>query len=142
MQGYKKETELLTKLLLEILPILKAQYNLEEYQSKDFRTGDIACMKSLLSRLKHLKTSKFFSTASSDEDLKLKLKVDAYEKTAKNDQKVIAILKNKEKGLEQRIRELEKANKEAVALKKSMERKDEKLREVMRYNTVLKAKLE
>lgn len=124
MQGYKKETELLTKLLLEILPILKAQYNLEEYQSKDFRTGDvekgIACKKSLLSRLKHLKTSKFFSTASSDEDLKLKLKLESYEQKARNDQKVIEILKNKERSLEQRIRELEKSNKEIAACKWSL----------------------
>jgi hypothetical protein len=41
IKQYKQETELLTNLLLEVLPVVKNQLKLEDYQSTDFRkTGD------------------------------------------------------------------------------------------------------
>lgn len=38
IKDYKAETELLTNLLLEIMPVVKNQFNLDDYQSRDFKS--------------------------------------------------------------------------------------------------------
>jgi len=37
IKDYKKETEILTNLLLQIMPLVKNQFSLEDYHSKDFK---------------------------------------------------------------------------------------------------------
>lgn len=106
IKQYKQETELLTNLLLEVLPVVKGQLKLEDYQSTDFRkTGDNSWIKAkekLLTKIRMLKTSKGFNTASTDDDSKLKSKLE-------NANKTIEVLRNREKSLVNRISSIERS---------------------------------
>lgn len=103
VQEYRKETDVLSNLLLEIMPLVKSQFNLEEYQSRDFRSPHpqkgLKNKENLLSKIKLIKSSKGFSTASSEEDLKLKLKLDNYELQVKTCKKTIDSLRKREVSL-------------------------------------------
>jgi hypothetical protein len=86
IKQYKQETELLTSLLLEIMPVVKNQLKLDDYQSTDLRKiGDSSCIKTkekLLSKIRMIKkTSRSFNTASTDDDSKLKSKIEKANKT-------------------------------------------------------------
>jgi hypothetical protein len=86
IKQYKQETELLTSLLLEIMPVVKNQLKLDDYQSTDLRKiGDSSCIKTkekLLSKIRMIKkTSRSFNTASTDDESKLKSKIEKANKT-------------------------------------------------------------
>lgn len=104
IKQYKMETELLTSLLLEIMPVVKNQLKLDDYQSTDLRKiGDSSCIKTkekLLSKIRMIKTSRSFNTASTDEDSKLKSKLEKANKT-------IEALKANEQTLLNRITRIE-----------------------------------
>lgn len=139
MKEYRQETEVLSKLLVEILPIVKSQFNLEEYHTRDFKTPNSSKLKEdLLSKIRLIKSSKGFSTASSEEDLK-KLKIKKYEIRLKKDKKLIDSLRSEGVKMENKIIQLRK-DKETTT--KIIQNLQSEISDLRRYNSTLVKKLQ